>query len=477
MKPKLATYLAELYHKKGNKDEADKIIDKLDPASMDAMSLLSVIRYHLGAGNEGKASALFKRILAHYPDSAEVNYRYAQYLFKKNRFQEAGDYYKKAMSSMPDAMIIGYHLTECYMATGHHAEAKSQIEILSRKFPDSILVAGLTFYYHLLVGEGPQAIDALQRLTVLLPYAPRPYVMLAALYWQEGNVSLAEVNVCKAIKLGERTVFPFMLMGDILFSKKDFKQALSYYDRVLAVEPDNVIALLQRGDLYLRQGQAKRAEEQYRKALSLNPRIKSIQTKIAWARAQCGDMEAALAMNERYLKDMPNDSQAVTAYANTLIAAKRLDDALNTVQSAIKRKPQAWELHYLLGDLFTLKNDFKNASSSYERALELNASDINMVLNIGARYESNALDADTEKYYLKILKKLPNNMMVENQLRGLFERLERPQKAKELIESLMAEKDWPEMKDTIAWYYYKLGNFTDAEHYFREALKLAPESQ
>ncbi len=63
------------------------------------------------------------------------------------------------------------------MATGHHAEAKSQIEILSRKFPDSILVAGLTFYYHLLVGEGPQAIDALQRLTVLLPYAPRPYVM------------------------------------------------------------------------------------------------------------------------------------------------------------------------------------------------------------------------------------------------------------------------------------------------------------
>jgi tetratricopeptide (TPR) repeat protein len=380
------------------------------------------------------------------------------------------------MTSMPDALIIAYHLAECYMAGGQREDAKMQIDAMTRKYPDSILTAGLKFYYYLLEGDRPQAIVALNRMTVLLPYAPRPYVMLAALYWQEGKISLAEANAVKAMKLGEKTIFPYMLMGDILVSKRDFKQALSYYDRVLAVEPENVITLLQTGDLYLSQGQPKKAEERYRKALSISPRIKSIQTKIAWARAQGGDMEAALAMNERYLRDTPNDSQAVSAYANTLVAAKRLDDALNMVQSAIKRKPQAWELHYLLGDLFTIKKDFKNASSSYERALELNPSNINMALNIGARYENNALDADTEKFYLKILKKMPNNVMVENQLAWFYiERMGTPQRAKELIESLMAEKDWPEMKDTIAWYYYKLGNYMDAEHYFREALRLAPD--
>ena len=97
--------------------------------------------------------------------------------------------------------------------------------------------------------------------------------------------------------------------------------------------------------------------------------------------------------------------QAVAAYANTLIVAKRLDEAVDTVQKSIKKQPQEWSLRYLLGDLYILKNDFRSATASYASALALNADDVNLVLNVGARYEKNALETETERYYLEIRKK------------------------------------------------------------------------
>jgi uncharacterized protein HemY len=76
---------------------------------------------------------------------------------------------------------------------------------------------------------------------------------------------------------------------------------------------------------------------------------------------------------------------------------------------------------------------------------------------------------------LDIRKKMPDNLLVANQLAWFYiDRVETPRKAKQLIESLMTEKERPEMKDTIGWYYFKLGDFVTAEYYFRDALQQVP---
>jgi len=475
-KVKTSAYLAALYLRKGDKGKADEIVKKLDPAAMDSEGLLSLAKFYLGAGNDAQAQSFFKQALKRYPDSAEVNYNYGQYLFNKGQLKEAGGYYKKAMTVMPNVQIIAYRLSECLLAAGQRNEAKAQIDAMTLKYPNSILALGLKFQYHLLAGERRQAIDALNRMTVLIPAAPRPYIVLASLYWQEGMIPLAEKNAFKAMKLGEKTVLPHLMIGDILFVKGQFPLSMAYYDRVLEVQPDNLVALLQTGDLYLSMGQPKKAEERYTKAFAAAPKIKSLQTKIAWAKAMGGDVEGALALNRQYMREAPDDPQAIAAYANTLIFAKRLDEAVDTVQKNIMKQPREWSLRYLLGDLYILKNDFRSATASYASALALNAGDVNLALNVGARYEKNALETETERYYLEIRKKLPDNPLVANQLAWFYiDRMGTPQKANELIESLMKEKERPELKDTIGWYYFKLGDFLTAENYFQEALRLDPD--
>ncbi|MCG6537396.1 MAG: tetratricopeptide repeat protein, partial [Syntrophales bacterium LBB04] len=80
---KSSAYLADLYLKKGDKYKADQIIKKLDPASLDSEGLLSIAKFYLGAGNDVQALSFFEQALRRYPQSAEVNYNYGQYLFKK----------------------------------------------------------------------------------------------------------------------------------------------------------------------------------------------------------------------------------------------------------------------------------------------------------------------------------------------------------------------------------------------------------
>jgi tetratricopeptide (TPR) repeat protein len=475
-KVKASAYLADLYLKKGEKAKANKVARSLDAASLNSDGLLSLAKYYLGAGNDAQAVALFKQALARYPDSAEANYNYGQYLFKKGQYQEAVDYYKKAMAVVPSIQIIAYQLTQCLLATDRYNEAKTQIDAMIQKYPNSLLTLGLKLQYHLLVGERHQAIVVLNQIARMIPLAPRPYTILASLYWQEGMIPLAEKNALKAMSLGEKTVLPHLMVGDILFNKKQFAQALSYYERVLEVQPDNIIALLQTGDVFLAMGQPKRAEERYAKALAANPKVKSIRTKIAWAKAQGGDLEGALTLNRQYLHDMPNDPQAVTAFANTLIAANRLDEAMDLVQKNLLKQPKAWSLHYLLGDIYFLKKDFKSATASYGQALSLNPNDVNMALNVGARYEKIGIDTETERYYVDIRKKFRYNALVANQLAWFYiDRMGTPLRAKDLVETLMAETNWPEMSDTIGWYYYKMGEFISAESYFRQALLLMPD--
>jgi len=475
-KVKTSAYLTALYLQKGDTGKADEIVKKLDIASVDSEGLLSLAKFYLGAGKDAQALPFFKQALKRYPDSAEVNYNYAQYLFSKDQLQEAIVYYKKALTAFPNAQIISYRLSQCLLAAGQRSEAKTYIDAMSQRYPNSLLTLGLKFQYHLMAGERRQAIDALNRITVQIPRAPRPYIILANLYWQEGMIPQAEKNAVKAMKLGEKTVLPHLMIGDILFIKGQFQQSMAYYDRVLEVQPDNIVALLQTGDLYLRMGQPKKAEERYVKAFNTHPKIKSLQTKIAWAKAMGGDLEGALALDRQYMREAPNDIQAVNAYANLLVFAKRLDEAIDIVQINIKKLPRDWSLRYLLGDLYILKKDFKSAAASYATALALNPGDIPVALNVGARYEENASVGEIEIFYLEIRNKYPDDSLIANQLAWLYiERMDTPQKAKELVDFLMADKERPEVKDTIGWYYYKLGNFVTAENYFREALQLAPD--
>lgn len=474
---RVSAYLANLYVQKGNRAKAEEIMSKFDRNTLNADGLVTLAKFYLSIADEGNAVAIFNEVLKRHPQDSDANYSYGQYLFLRGHFKDAAVYFKKAMAAMPDVPIIAYRVGQSLLAARAFTEASVLIDQLLNRNQNDLLALRLNAQYQLQRGERKKALNTLNQIARLTPNAPRIYLVLAELYLAEGVVTLAEKNALKAIGQGEKAAAPWMILGDIYYRKGQYTKALSYYEKVLAVQPTNLLLMLQMGDAYLNLGQVDKAEDLYKKAFTHYPNAKFIQNKLAWARVAAGDPTGALTIGQQYLSNAPRDINALAGYVNVLAVNNRLDEAVSLVRQNLKPDRDAWIMYLMLGDLYILKKDLRAAVDSYRLALKQHPNDVNLMVNIAARYEQINLDKESESLYFALYTQFPRNMLFLNHLAWFYvDRMNDPQKASKLIGILESEGEGAAVKDTIGWYYYKSGDFKSAEYYLREAVAMDPEN-
>ncbi|HAJ27959.1 MAG TPA: hypothetical protein DCG53_12085 [Syntrophus sp. (in: bacteria)] len=470
---KQIVYLADIYLRKGDRKNSAKLIKSIDQGGVDAEGLLSLAKYYYAAADEIRATSYLKEALQRYPDNPEVQFTYGRYLFSRRKFAEAVLHYQKALAALPNVQIIAYHLGQSLLAAGEREKAKALIETMLAKDPNNILAWRLKTQYHLTGGDRRGAIETLNQIKQYIPDASASYALLAELYLQDGVISLAEKNAQKALTLGDKGISPQMVLGDVYSRSGQYDKAVGHYEKVLQMQPNNLAALLQAGDAYLNLGQVDRAEANYRKAITVYPNVGFIQTKLARIKATRGDRAGSLAIARQYYQNHQGDAKAVAEYANALVLNDHLDSAVELVSQSIKKRPNDWFLHYVLGDLYLLKRDVNSASQSYGRAAALNQGDVNMAMNLAIRYEQAGMNREAEAQYLRAYKMVPQNMPIVNEVAWYFiDTRNSPLQAKEMVEILKNKGEGANEKDTVGWYYFNINDFKSAEYYLREALLL-----
>lgn len=473
---KSSAYLVSLYLKKGERAKAEDIINRIDRKSMNASDYVRLAKVYLGAGDEAKALPFFKEALRRYPENPEVNYVYGQYLFGKRNFRDAVLYYKKALNVMPNTRIISYRLSETLMASGLMKEARAQIDTMLEKNPNDPLAITIDAQHSFFTGDRKKTLAALNKIARIIPNAPKPFVLLSELYWLEGVMSLAQKNAQIALDLGDKSISPHMILGEVYTRRGQAAKALTHYEKALAIDPGNMTAVLQSGNLLVMLGQTKKAVEQFDKALSRFPNNVFLQNKVAMAKAVAGDPGQALTISRQNLTKNPDDLDAITAYVNALVINKRLDEAFSFIHQSIKKRPDNWMMSIILGDLYLLKGDTRAAGESYQQASKRIPDDMNALLNIAVRYEQIGLVKEADMLFINNQHKFGQNLLFANQLAWIYiEKLNTPQKAADLVGRLEREGEGANVKDTVGWYYCKIGDFNRAEYYLREALALDPE--
>lgn len=472
---KQRVYMADIHLRRGDRTKAAEWIRGINRSRLDAEGLLYLARYYLAANDEGKAVTCYREALQRYPENPEVQYSYGQYLLSRRKFREASECYQRAMQSLPNVQIIPYQLGQAFLAAGEREKAKALVDAMIAKDPANILAWRLKTQYHLAGGERQAAIETLNRITQYIPDAAASYALLAELHLQEGVLSLAEKNANKAIALGDKTVPPQIVLADVAFKRRQYDRAVSYYEKVLQLQPNNLSALLQSGDSCLNQGQLEKAEAFYRRAWELYPNVGFIQTKLARVKVTQGDRAGALGLAKQYYQQKPADPKAIAEYANALILNDKWDEAQNILSGSLKTMPQNWYLHYVLGDLYLLKRDTRSAHTYFSRAAALNPDDLNLAMNLAARYDQAGMTREAEEQYLRAFAKAPNFMPIVNEVAWYYvETRNSPHQAKEMINLLKNKGEGANEKDTVGWYYFNIGDIKQSEYYLREAMTLDP---
>ena len=121
-----------------------------------------------------------------------------------------------------------------------------------------------------------------------------------------------------------------------------FAEAAAKYREVLAAHPDSVVALTDLGNAEVQLGNRAAAEEDFRKALALDPNSRDALNNLAWLLYQQKRLDEAESFARRAVAQQGPDAYLVLdTLARVLAARGACDEAVRTFRQAIDAVPSA----------------------------------------------------------------------------------------------------------------------------------------
>lgn len=210
-----------------------------------------------------------------------------------------------------------------------------------------------------------------------LASAPDAYPIrlnLGAVYWDRGEMTLAEREWLVAVRENPRDPVLWNDLGLLYAFKQDYSRAIALFEKAIEAEPLYTDAHLNLGVAYLEMGRLDQAEQEFKRATNLSPLN-------VHARNRLG----LLYIREGRRLEAEAEFQASLAVAPNVVA---LDN---------------------LGEIFMARHDTLRAEEAFARAVALNPTDIGARLNLAALYAATALRRDALEQYQEVLKIDPTN--------------------------------------------------------------------
>jgi predicted O-linked N-acetylglucosamine transferase (SPINDLY family) len=160
--------------------------------------------------------------------------------------------------------------------------------------------------------------------------------------------------------------------------------ALECFDRAIALDAQSAIAHYSRAETYRDLGRADEALASYDKAIAINPGFVHASYRRGLLLQQIARLEDAIASYDHVIRVKPDHFDAHVNRAFVLYALGRLAEALASCDAAIALKADQAPLHLFRGDVLRALDRPEPALASYDRAISINPDDAEAHCNRGA---------------------------------------------------------------------------------------------
>lgn len=366
-------------------------------------------------------------------------------------FNEAKVAYENLLQQTPNNPAVAFYLAGIY-------EALRQPKMAIKYYEEAIENAD---------GLGAERIARI-KLGVLKAFA----------YVQAGDRDAAHAEFQKILALDENHVIANMNVAGYLYNKKDYAGAKSAYQRVLAVQPDNLDAHYRLAIINLVLTDVLNAVRDLDFIVARAPgspigqAAQNALNKAAkrWDLAVVRGMLAEEADLKTRLQQKPDDPETLTKLGDLLMKQRRRDEAIKHFEDAMKAGPDYADGFLKAGRVYENNREFEKAVSTYQMALAGNIDDegrraleirlliatasLNLKDGDAIKAEKNFLRANKMKpddlpvlwglaasaaqqgdleravdWYLRVIEKYPNYYRARMSIAFVYERLEEEKKA------------------------------------------------
>ncbi|HEY2007709.1 MAG TPA: tetratricopeptide repeat protein [Rhizomicrobium sp.] len=232
--------------------------------------LHQAIRHHQ-AGRLPEAEALYRRVLAACPDSADVHVNLGVLLMMRGDLAAAALSCRQGLALQPDHARGCCYLGDILAAQGRLDEAISSYGRALAAKPD--YAEGHNSLGNALFRQGrsAEAMDAYRDAIAHKPDFAEPYNNLGYMLLQQGRLQEAESHLRRALSIRPQYAQAHSNLGAVLGQQGRLAEAQNSCRQALALQPNQAESYNNVGLILQKQGHLREAEASFRKAIALRP--------------------------------------------------------------------------------------------------------------------------------------------------------------------------------------------------------------
>ena len=151
-----------------------------------------------------------------------------------------------------------------------------------------------------------------------------------------------------------------------LYQKGNYKEALDVFSSVLETCQDNAELYNNIALCYANLGDYDKAEKNYLKAQSLNPKLVQVYINLADIYCRRKDMGSGIELVSRGLSEIPDNLVLRHYLARFYMEDARLDLAIDELEYILDKQPENYDVYYDLGRVHFELGDYASAIENFE---------------------------------------------------------------------------------------------------------------
>lgn len=464
------------------------------------------------------AFGLLQHCLDIHPNAASALYEVSQYYMFLRQVPQGQEALEKAVANAPDNYWYSQGLASLYQQQNELDKAVTLLEQMVVRFP-----AKQDPLFNLLDLYGRQekydeVISTLNRLEKRMGKNEQLSMEKFRIYLQMKDDKKAFQEIESLVQEYPMDMRYQVILGDVYLQNGKKQEAYDVYQKVLAAEPDNPMAIFSMASYYKQTGQEELYQQQL-DTLLLNKKV-TPDTKVGVMRQMIVENEQAdkdstqiIALFDRIMKQEQDDPQIPMLYAQYLLsknmeaesvpvleqvvdldptnkaarmmligAAVKKEDykqIIKVCEPGIEATPDALEFYYYLAVAYNQSEKPDSVISICKRALEHTTADSKKEIVsdfysiLGDMYHTQKQMKEAYAAYDSALVYNPSNIGALNNY-AYYLSVERRDldKAEEMsYKTVKAEPNNATYLDTYAWILFEKGNYAEARIYIDNAMK------
>ncbi len=387
--------VGEIYLLQGRYELATGVFEAALRSSPERSPLGQQARLGLAAayaalGDEERAMTLWRQVLALEPGNPEAHYRLGRAYLARAQFEEAGREFEALLASVESHPAAHYqlglllaaeepqqalfHLKLALSDTALEPKAQDMIKAVkqARAINDQAQAVATLGGAYFNWKEWSLARRAFERAVSLRPDYAEAQAHLGYVLGQMGEDRAAIDHMQLAVTLDQTLVLGYYFLGMYYRTHDHPLTGRVYFNRVLALDPDNAAACLELARTYLEEHEYSQVEAWLEKATELEP--DNVEFHVIRAQFHLDllyNLEKGLEAARKVVELAPQSAVAHDLLGWAYYLTIRWPEAERELEKSLELNPDLARAHYHLGVLYASRGQTKRARREYRRAFDL----------------------------------------------------------------------------------------------------------